>query len=341
MSGHLSACGTCLCRLGDGLEVAVVVEDGPGDASDLVCEGDGGDLGARDLLDLERPGATAKWHDILTPRNTDGTALGLYRVSKKLLLPDKATPANVVFRPARRNRPCVRRRGCRQGGGRRPGVGTPALSRDPCVRSSTTSIGWRARRRRGSAPVRDLLVRVPSLVTSFANSPYRVLAHEYEPVSESCVYLSDSGNPECEAKCGPNKDQVCTLEGQFFDLDTMEQPPYSPDPKPAFAYADPERCVGEWNSENTGDIVMLADMEAQYYFDKEKQGSTHGSLTYADAIIPLAFSYPGATSADRKEDTLLAPVRSFLETAVPADNAAFSPVEEQAMERPSGCGRKA
>jgi hypothetical protein len=52
-----------------------------------------------------------------------------------------------------------------------------------------------------------------------------------------------------------------------------------------------------------------ADVEAGYFFDGKPLASSHGSLSYADASTPLAFAYPGATSGDRKEDTVLDAVR--------------------------------
>jgi hypothetical protein len=103
------------------------------------------------------------------------------------------------------------------------------------------------------------------------------------------------------------------------------------------AYADPARRIGEWISENSGDIIVLANMVKDdgfgYYFDEGSKQSTHGSLTYGDAIVPLAFSYPGATSEDDEVDTVLRDVGRYLRSLAPAGDLAFSPVEREAMER--------
>lgn len=105
---------------------------------------------------------------------------------------------------------------------------------------------------------------------------------------------------------------------------------------PAFDYADPARRVAEWASENSGDIIILANMKDRFFFDKGTLHSNHGSLTYADAQTPLAFSYPGATSDIPDLDTVLGPVRAFLAAAPPAGASAYAPVEGQAMESALG-----
>ena len=92
---------------------------------------------------------------------------------------------------------------------------------------------------------------------------------------------------------------------------------------PAAAYADPAARVEQWRSENTGDIVLLANMiEGQFYFDSNVQTSDHGSLKFADAVIPLAFAYRRATDQDSNADTVLDPVIKYLQTL--ADKARIS-----------------
>jgi len=103
------------------------------------------------------------------------------------------------------------------------------------------------------------------------------------------------------------------------------------------AYADPARRIREWTSENSGDIIVLANMikddGSRYYFDEQTKQSQRGSLSHADSVVPLAFSYPGATSRDDTVDRVLFEVRRYLETVPAKDGWALSPIEREAMER--------
>lgn len=81
---------------------------------------------------------------------------------------------------------------------------------------------------------------------------------------------------------------------------------------PGTQYLNAAARVAAWASENTGDIVLLANMDAGYYLDGGNLTSTHGSLSATDGIVPLAFSYPGATSTDPEKDTRLQKIREYL-----------------------------
>ena len=150
----------------------------------------------------------------------------------------------------------------------------------------------------------------------------------------SCVYNNDA---PCPSVCGPGKNEACIpLETQLLDLSVMTAEPYLFD-EPAANYARPAERVESWRSENSGDIVLLAHMiQNGFYFDADPKASQHGSLTWADSIVPLAFAYPGATSKDNTKDTLLGLVRGYLQDIAPAEEPAMSPVEEAAMERVLG-----
>jgi len=66
-----------------------------------------------------------------------------------------------------------------------------------------------------------------------------------------------------------------------------------------------------WISVSTGDIVLLANVRNQFQFGNS-YSAQHGSLTFADSLVPVAFGYPGATG-DGSDDTLLNSIRSFFE----------------------------
>src|SRR5262249_52767161 len=151
-----------------------------------------------------------------------------------------------------------------------------------------------------------------------------VLPRGYKPVKAECVY---SGSAGCASNCGDDGTQACTLQDQLLDVGAMTGGAFTPTIAAA-AYADPAERVEKWRSENTGDIVILANMmEGEYYFDAEPKASQHGSLTIGDAIVPLAFSYPGASSEDERLDTVLNAVRDYLKSVAPVKEPAKSPVE--------------
>jgi len=92
------------------------------------------------------------------------------------------------------------------------------------------------------------------------------------------------------------------VNGQLQELSSLD-----PD-----SYLSAAARVTGWASENTGDIVLLANMDAGFYLDANDLTSTHGSLSARDGVVPLAFSYPGATSKDPAEDTRLQKIREYL-----------------------------
>jgi len=108
------------------------------------------------------------------------------------------------------------------------------------------------------------------------------------------------------------------------DVDKWESPPHEARQKPIVdrlvETVQSRRGLG---SENTGDIVLLANMDGGFYLDGGDLTSTHGSLSARDGLVPLAFAYPGATSKVEGEDTLLAKVRAFLQAGTGGPAAAF------------------
>lgn len=62
-------------------------------------------------------------------------------------------------------------------------------------------------------------------------------------------------------------------------------------------------------SANSGDIILLANARYGYQFGAPNRGQ-HGSLTYADSLVPVAFAFPGAMTGD----TTLEPIVSLLKS---------------------------
>ena len=183
------------------------------------------------------------------------------------------------------------------------------------------------------AVITDVLVRVPGPNGEFAGSQYRVVPRGGRTdIAPTC---DQKGCQPTAFTCGPSENEPCTLEAQLLELSKMEQAPFRSD-DPLFDYADPARRIAEWASENTGDIVILANVKEGFYFDKGVLASNHGSLTYADAVTPLAFAYPGATSDDLALDNVLNGVRAFLKASSPEEEPARAPIERRAMEAALG-----
>jgi hypothetical protein len=264
------------------------------------------------------PNGVMPWHDVLTPDDS-------YRVSKTTMVAGTNQPANVVFVPHGGMAHVYVAKS--PAGGAQAWTAPPSLERlTPLVnkiRAMTTI--W------SPAVITDVLVRVPGPTGEFAGSQYRVVPRNYVPP----VCTGGSCQPTAW-NCGVGRNQACTLEAQLLDLSKMTEAPFTSGDRD-FDYADPDRRVPEWASENTGDIVLLANMKDKFFFDKGALASNHGSLTYADAKTPLAFSFPGATSQLSTEDTVLTSVRRFLlEETTPPDGPAQAPVERRAMESALG-----
>jgi hypothetical protein len=138
--------------------------------------------------------------------------------------------------------------------------------------------GWQ------NQPVADILVRVPAQADSFDGSTYWAVRRDFNPAN-------------------PLADQLMPV-GDLAALGIGDAP-YG-----AWQYNDPADRVRDWTSPNTGDIILLANARHGYQFGAPYRGQ-HGSLTYADSIVPVAFGFPGA-SGNSSEDTLLAPIRNFL-----------------------------
>jgi hypothetical protein len=263
------------------------------------------------------------WRDVLTPRQGD------YRVGKTLKRDDGST-ANVIFAPEGGIAHIYVANEAQKGK-------APDWTKPPSLETLRPLINNAFKMTRTTPPrsVSDILVRMPDPgnPNAFGPARYRVLSQDYQPVE-----CGVNGDQPCASNCGPNHTAgACTLEAQLLDLDKMIEPPFA-SADPAFGYSDPANRVEKWRSENTGDIVLLANMEGGYYFDSEEKASQHGSLTFGDSIVPLAFAYPGATSPDPKIDNVLKSVADYLREVAPLGSAAPSPVEEPAMECALGGG---
>ena len=81
-------------------------------------------------------------------------------------------------------------------------------------------------------------------------------------------------------------------------------------PHDMWEYVAPEDRVNrDFSSANTGDILLLANMRNGYQFGVPYR-SQHGSLTRADASVPVAFGHLGAAGNGSPND-LLGPIRSL------------------------------
>jgi len=173
------------------------------------------------------------------------------------------------------------------------------------LRSVVNKIGNTNVRLGAQAPVTDILVRVPGLDPQqpFEGSEYRVLARDFWP---ACAHDQD---PRCVFKCGPDEKQPCTLEVQLDPISVLAERQVGGEP----LYSAPEVRINAFISANTGDIILLANSGAGYCFEDGARKGTHGSLTAADGLVPLAVSYPGATSRHADKDNLLLGVMSELQ----------------------------
>jgi hypothetical protein len=105
----------------------------------------------------------------------------------------------------------------------------------------------------------------------------------------------------------------CTFDEMLIELGEMTgmgADLTSPEGK-KWLYADAERRVNqEFKSVNTGDIILLANVRHGFQFGAP-YASQHGTLTFADALVPVAFGYPGGPSGPGTDDDLFAPLRTF------------------------------
>jgi len=147
-------------------------------------------------------------------------------------------------------------------------------------------------------PIADILVRVPG-PSGFLGSRYKVVPRNYKP-----GYLMCGNTP-------------CTLEAQLQEIGCqqpsdacLERKRYGDGTDAEWMYAMPSERLASLNSPNSGDIIILANLKNQYHFDFGGGiPGDHGSLTYADAIVPVAFGFPGGTAVPN----MLDPITSYLE----------------------------
>jgi hypothetical protein len=111
--------------------------------------------------------------------------------------------------------------------------------------------------------------------------------------------------------CGASGSDACTLATQLQPLSYLEGKGYGDSPEPRWMYALPAERLARFNSPNGGDIIVLANMSTGFHFDSDSGiPGNHGSLTYADAVVPVAFGYPGG---DALPD-VLKPIVTYLES---------------------------
>jgi hypothetical protein len=253
------------------------------------------------------------------------TADGTYRVSKTLLMDGTGQPANVVFVPSGGMAHVYV--ASQAAGGALAWLNPASLERlAPLV-----SRIHQATHTATNGPVAGILVRTPAEDGQFASSEYRVVPADYVPPT-----CGADGRQPCASTCGPDRDAPCTLEAQLLGLSSLDTEASGAGAS-GFHPVDAERRIAEWVSENTGDIVLLANMKEGFYFDRAGLVSTHGSLTSLDSLTPLALAYPGATSELESEDDVLQSARAFLETQTgPLAAPAHAPIVRRALESALG-----
>jgi hypothetical protein len=163
-------------------------------------------------------------------------------------------------------------------------------------------------------PVADILVRVSSSPDSFEGSRYKLVPRNYDP---------DRSN------CGDGTER-CGLEEQLVEIDELENLGIGENPPLRWTYNDPKRRIEEWISVNTGDIILLVNGRDGFHFSARGLNGQHGSLTFADSLVPVAFGYPGATS-NASQDNTMATIRDFLDSFDVEPIQAI--VEAQALEK--------
>jgi len=147
----------------------------------------------------------------------------------------------------------------------------------------------------------DMLVRVPDPgATLFSQSHYEVVPRDYKP-------------DPTDHTCGPMFVDACTLKNQLKPLEYLEGKGLADDisvENGKWAYQQPVARIQALASENSGDIILFANMKEKYQFELGYKGN-HGSLTAADAKVPIAVSYPAGAKDVR--DAMLEEVQQYLE----------------------------
>ena len=157
----------------------------------------------------------------------------------------------------------------------------------------------------GPSPIADLMVRVPSpeFPDDFDKSVYKMIRRDYDPTRIDC---GPGGIGTGEDLCGLEH-QLMTLEEYFAENLQMGE-----DSEFRWTFNNPVNRIRDWISTNTGDIVVFANAKEQFQFvPLGPANAQHGSLTYADSLVPIAFAYPGATG-DATEDTTMQALREYM-----------------------------
>ncbi len=168
-------------------------------------------------------------------------------------------------------------------------------------------------------PVSDILVRVPSEINpnSFQESRYMFVPRDYFSNKSDC-------GPSGTERCGLAR-QLVEL-GDYFDMHAG----IGEDPAFPWTFNHPVDRINNWISANTGDIVLLGNAREGYQFDKKGARGQHGSLTYADSLVPIAFGYPGSTG-DADKDTTLKAIVEFL-SELPTEETGDEEDEDPAIQ---------
>ena len=129
---------------------------------------------------------------------------------------------------------------------------------------------------------------------------YKVLRPGFTVVPDKCNENDTSGCTVYDTKNCTGPGNACTVLGQLQDLSTLN----SPSPQRPWTYGNPSQRVPNWISENTGDLVLLANLSkadgchpaVQYFFDENPLQSTHGNAERRRCSDSDGFCVPGATA---------------------------------------------
>jgi hypothetical protein len=166
----------------------------------------------------------------------------------------------------------------------------------------------------GERPIADIIVRVPTANT-FGGSRYMVVPRNYDPDRRTC---GASGTSRCGL--AGQLQEVAALNGLGYGTSFVED-------DARWLYNHPTERLQAHISANSGDIILLANGRAGFMFGVPNSGD-HGSLTYADSLVPVAFAFPGASGP---WDTTLDPIVTFLQS-VPYKTFGSTQVTQQLLE---------
>ena len=136
-----------------------------------------------------------------------------------------------------------------------------------------------------------------------------MVRRDYDPERADCGLGGVGTGSEL---CGFDR-QLMTLEEYF-----QEYAGIGPDPQFPWTFNKPVERIRDRISTNSGDIIVFANARDGFQFYEKPLEAQHGSLTYADSLVPIVFAHPGATGDANVDDTLT-PIKQFFQL-LPKEN---------------------